>query len=172
MSTLRIERMWRDVRGKVIQYYMTLFKGYEKEGFLIDDVWHIFTLQYMFMYRIQENLNDFKSFWNNHPLESEHNRTPIQLILLAKNKINYDYPIDLENFNIEVNHIGLHDVNADEDIPQVTCEPLICPLTPHNLNILKQRILPLTKYTPKAELTDWFHAALTLVLDLRDTQLA
>jgi hypothetical protein len=171
MSTLKIERIWRDLRGKVIQYYMALFKGYENEGFFIDDV-PILSLQYMFMYRIQENLDDFKSFWNNHPLESKRYRRPIQSILLAKNKINYDNPIDLENFNVEVNHIGLHDVNAAKDVPQVICEPLICPLTPHILNILKQKILPLTKYTPEAELTDWFHAALTLVLDLRDTQLA
>ena len=51
---------------------------------------HIFSLQNMFIQRIQEELNDFKSHWDNHPLESEHNRSPLQLILLRNCDINYD----------------------------------------------------------------------------------
>ena len=43
----------------------------------------------MFFQRIQEELNDFKSHWDNHPLESEHNRSPLQLILLRNCDINY-----------------------------------------------------------------------------------
>ena len=62
---------------------MTLFTSYEREGLEIQNVQHIFTLQYMFMQRIQEELSDFKSHWNNHPLESEHNRSPLQLKLLS-----------------------------------------------------------------------------------------
>ena len=69
---------------------MTLFTSYEREGLEIQNVQHIFTLQYMFMQRIQEELSDFKSHWNNHPLESEHNRSPLQLILLRNCDINYD----------------------------------------------------------------------------------
>ena len=41
--------MWKDVRDKVIQFYMTLFTSYEREGLEIQNVWHIFTLQYMFI---------------------------------------------------------------------------------------------------------------------------
>ena len=78
--------MWRDVRKEVIRYYMTLFASYERERLEIDDVWHIFTLKYMFMPRIQEQLNEFKSNWNDHPLESEHNCTPLQLILIRNNE--------------------------------------------------------------------------------------
>ena len=44
----RLKRMWEDVRDEVIQFYMTLFTSYEREGLKIQNVWHIFTLQYMF----------------------------------------------------------------------------------------------------------------------------
>ena len=171
---LRIERLWRDVKGKVIEFYKTLFFTFEREGLNVDNIWHIFTLQYMFMNRIQENLDDFKSIWNNHPIETEHNRTPIQLILLARDKINYTDPLDSVNFNIELNQVERNDddnVVENAQVKQVKCDPIICPLTPSNLAILKQNILPLTKLTPDNELSDWFHAALKLVLDLRDNQL-
>ena len=53
--------MWRDARSKIIQCYMTLFPGSEKEGFSIVNECHLFTLKYIFMNSIQENLDDFKS---------------------------------------------------------------------------------------------------------------
>lgn len=165
--------MWRDVRGKVIQFYMTLFSSYEHEGLQIDNVWHIFTLQYMFMIRIQEELNDFKQYWNHHPIESENNRTPIQLILLRNNSINYDVPLDLENYDVGnniVNDINQLD-NVNENIQQVICEPIKCPLSPANLSSFKQQISPLNKYVSIDELSDRFHHALNLVLDLRDSQI-
>ena len=80
--TFRIERLWRDVRNKVIQFYIDLFKSFEKVGMKIDDVWHIFTLQYLFMPRIQDDLNEFKETWNNHALSTESNRTPLQLLII------------------------------------------------------------------------------------------
>ena len=159
--------MWRDVRKEVIQYYMTLFASYEREGLEIDNVWHIFTLQYMFMPRIQEQLNDFKSNWNNHPLESEHNCTPLQLILIRNNEIDYSAPLDLEHFGVE----GEIDNDYNEDDIQAVCEPMICPLSPDNFTILKDEISPLTKDIPQHNLTDRFQFALTIVLDMRDIQI-
>ena len=50
---------------------MTLFASYEIEGLNTNNLTHIFTLQYMFMPRKQEVLNNFKAYWNNHPLETE-----------------------------------------------------------------------------------------------------
>ena len=44
-------------------------------------MWHVFTLQYMLMTRIQEELNDFMQFWNNHPIRTENNRSPMQLMI-------------------------------------------------------------------------------------------
>jgi hypothetical protein len=164
--------MWRDVRINVTQQYTDLFHGFEREGFDVGNDWHKFTLQYMFMTRIQQNLDDFKSIWNNHPIASEHNRTPIQLILLGRNKIDYTDPLDLINFNIELFQKDvMDDDNILNNIRQVTCNSIVCPLNPANLALLKQRILPLTKHTPENQLSNWFFAALRIVLDLRDTQL-
>ena len=163
--------MWRDVRINVTEQYSELFYSFEREGFDVGNIWHKFTLQYMFMNRIQQNLDDFKSIWNNHPIASEHNRTPIQLILLGTNKINYTDPLDLANFNTELYEKDvIDDDNLVNNIGQVTCNSVVCPLNPANFALLRQRILPLTRHTPENDLSDWFQAALRIVLDLRDTQ--
>ena len=114
---------------------MELFAGYEREGFNIDNVWHKFTLQYMFMSRIQYELNEFKESWNNHPMKTEHNYTPLQLILLRNDAIDYDAPINLENYGED----GEVDVDVDDDNinPQVELYPIICPLTDINLHAFK-----------------------------------
>lgn len=163
---IRIERLWRDVRDKVIEFYMRLFASYEREGFNINNICHIFTLQYMFMPRIQEDLNNFKSYWNNHPLTTENNRTPIQMILLNTHNINYDAPVDILNYGVEEN--GEY---VEEDNPQVECNPIICPLNPENLLIFKETIQPLTLATPDIELTNIFIFALGIFLDLYDNQI-
>ena len=124
-------------------------------------------LLYNICSRIQEELNDFKSHWNNHPLESEHNRSPLQLILLGNCDINYDDPINLEYFGVD----GEMDEELDEEFLQVICEPLISPLSPENLMHLKNRINPLMKHVPVSDLTDRFHFALNIVLELKDAQM-
>lgn len=42
----------------------------------IDDTWHMFVLQHLFIPRIQEDLDHFKKIWNNHALSTEQNGTP------------------------------------------------------------------------------------------------
>lgn len=150
---------------------MQLFKEYEREGLEIDNIWHIFTLQYMFMNRIQEELIAFKSHWNNHPLESERNYSPLQLILLRNIDINYDEPIDLENYGVDANIYDDEDDNEENEYAQVVCEPVLCPLSPENLLQLKQHISPLTIDIHQSELTDRFHYALNFVHDLREAQI-
>ena len=157
--------MWRDVRGKVIQFYMSLFKSYEREGLDINNLTHIYTLQYMFMPRIQEDLNNFKAYWNNHPLETENNRTPLQLILLNSAAINNDIPIDLLHYGVEND-----DENVYEDNPQVMCDAIICPLNADNLITLRQTIIPLSMAVPDVEISNRFYQALRIVNHLISTQ--
>ena len=148
---------------------MELFASYEREGFNINDVWHKFTLQYMFMNRIQYELNEFKDSWNNHPMKTEHNYSPLQLILIRNAAIDYDAPINLENYGED----GEVDVNIEDENnnPQVECYPIICPLNDVNLHAFKQQISPLRGDTPIHDLTNIFHSALKIVLDYRDIQL-
>ena len=64
---------------------------------LIMFVIFLFILQYMFMLRIQEDFNKFITYWNNHPLAAENNRTPLQMFFLHTDDINYGEPIDIFN---------------------------------------------------------------------------
>ena len=163
IDNFRIERLWRDVRDKVIQFYMTLFQSFERDGFNINSVCHIFTLQYMFMPRIQEDLNNFKSYWNNHPLATEQNKTPLQMIILNRAAINHDEPIDMLNYGVEenVDHI-------EENNPCVECNPVRCPLSPANLEIFKENNVLFTMATHDNELTNRFLFTLNFIQDLID----
>ena len=73
----------------------------------------------------------------------------------------------MDNLNLALNEVDFE--NGDEELEnnfQVVCEPIVCPLTPLDLSILKRTIKPLTKMTHDHELTSWPHAALKIVLDL------
>lgn len=59
----------------------------------------------------------------------------------------------------------------NEEFLQVICEPLISPLSPENFMHLKNQINPLTKHAPVSNLTDRFHFALNIVLELRSAQM-
>lgn len=76
----RIERLWRDVYTCVISTYVQLFTYMEEEGILnADNDADIFCLHYIFVPRINNSLLSFREAWNNHPLSSERNRSPLQL---------------------------------------------------------------------------------------------
>lgn len=162
----RIERLWKDVRSKVIEFYMNLFKKFERQGMDIDNIVHIYTLQYMFMPRIQADLDSFKLMWNHHPVSTEHNLSPIQMLLLransfAPNVVPNDYGVE-----------GIFEEDDDglENEIHVECNPLRCPLTPENVIILKIRINPLTLQTPLEDLAPWYYSALQIVNELHDSQ--
>ena len=80
---------------------MDLFKSFERMGMKIDNPWRIFTLQYLFMPRIQEDLNAFKSIWNNHALSTEKNRTPLQLLILRRDSIAPDVHVNEDEYGID-----------------------------------------------------------------------
>lgn len=165
--TFRIERLWRDVRNKVIQFYIDLFKSFEKVGMKIDDVWHIFTLQYLFMPRIQDDLNEFKEIWNNHALSTESNRTPLQLLIIRRDSIAPDDNVD-EEYGVD------NDEEEDEDDLaehyRVPCDPVIYPLTSDNLVLFKARLAPVTMATPINDLANWYYTGLEFALQIKHTQ--
>ena len=76
----RIERLWRDVFSNCTILFYNLFIFMEQSNILyIDDEVHMFCLQYVFKQRINSALQKFKHAWNNHPLSSERNLSPLQL---------------------------------------------------------------------------------------------
>lgn len=79
----RIERMWRDVREKVIGPYKEVFIALENDSLLNQlDVVDLFCLQYVFLPRIQRKLDLFTESWNNHSLRTARGKTPNQLWLV------------------------------------------------------------------------------------------
>ncbi|KAL2078033.1 hypothetical protein ACEWY4_025718 [Coilia grayii] len=76
----RIERLWRDVWMGVTNVFYHILHMLEEEGLLdLGNATHFFCLHYVFLPRLQENLNLFRDGWDNHPLRTERNLTPNQL---------------------------------------------------------------------------------------------
>lgn len=76
----RIERLWRDIFSSCTGYLYHLFYTMENEGLLdpIDEV-DLFALHFVFIPRINRQLESFKAAYCRHKLRTEHNSTPIQL---------------------------------------------------------------------------------------------
>ncbi len=76
----RIERLWRDTFTCVCHIYYNLFYEMEDSGLLnpLSDT-HLFCLQYIYIPRLNLQLQKFTEGWNNHPLRTEGGLSPVQL---------------------------------------------------------------------------------------------
>jgi hypothetical protein len=76
----RIERLWRDTFTCVCHNFYNLFYEMEDSGLLspTDDK-HLFCIHYIFLPRINLQLQQFMDGWNNHSLRTESGLTPLQL---------------------------------------------------------------------------------------------
>lgn len=80
----RIERLWRDTRRMVVEYFRRLFYFLEEHNVLdVESENDLYSLQYVFIPRINKNLIHFRNRWNNHKLSTEHQKTPNQLYILG-----------------------------------------------------------------------------------------
>ena len=119
VHNIRIERLWRDVYTSVISTYVQVFTDMEHEGILSqDNDTDIFCLHYIFLPRINASLCKFQEAWNNHPLSSEGNQTPLQLY--AGGSIGnplFEEHIDISTYGVDnLSVIGSSsDEVADED---------------------------------------------------------
>ena len=76
----RIERLWRDVYTVCTYIYHQLFNKMEDQGLLdADDELKLFCLHYVFIPRINRDLLEFSEAFNNTPMRTERNKTPVQL---------------------------------------------------------------------------------------------
>ena len=84
----RIERLWRDMRKMVSEYYRRLFYFLESHLLLypIGEV-DLFSLHFVFIPRINNSLSQFRASWNNHKLSTEGQKTPNQLYEEILNEI-------------------------------------------------------------------------------------
>ena len=76
----QIERLWRDVFRAVTHMFYYTFQSMEEAGILDrnNDI-HLFTLQFIFLPRINRALESFTSAWNFHPVRTERNWTPMRM---------------------------------------------------------------------------------------------
>lgn len=94
----RIERLWRDVFQSCLVLFYSLFYQMEDQAMLnVDNDIHTFCLHYVFLPRINPALNQFKVAWNQHPLSSCSNLSPIQLWItgLSRRPSNHDTLTDV-----------------------------------------------------------------------------
>ncbi|XP_076864442.1 uncharacterized protein LOC143516617 [Brachyhypopomus gauderio] len=120
----RIERLWRDVWNSVTSIYYDLLHFLEEKGVLdLANSVHLFCVQYVFIPRIQDDLDAFKAGWNDHSLRTEHNLTPNQLWEIGL--IPDDHPDAVEDFN----YLPFEDTDVDQIGIQV---PELITRTLHN----------------------------------------
>ena len=69
----RIERLWRDVRRVVSNFYKTIFYFFVSQyGLDFDNVHVVFCIHYLFLPRINDDLNRFKIAWNSHRIRTNY----------------------------------------------------------------------------------------------------
>lgn len=75
-----IERLWRDTFRCVGQLYYGLFFELEELDLLnVDSNVDLFRLQFVFLPRINAQLGQFASAWNNHSIRTDNGLSPLQL---------------------------------------------------------------------------------------------
>ena len=131
----------------------------------LSNLLHIYTLQYLFMPRIQECLQQFLSTWNDHKLRTEQHFSPLQIL--------HDQ-VDFTATNIEEIDPELYgidsDLEADDEeeveVPLVHCDPIECPLNEVQLIEFKERVQPIDITQPFDSLTNIYLQALMVMNDI------
>ena len=89
----RIERLWRDLFSGCICYFYHLFYWIEDQGIInIDSVTDIYCLHTVFLEKIQQYLDLFRSGWCCHRMRSENNKTPNQMWIEGMNALAQNNP--------------------------------------------------------------------------------
>lgn len=158
----RVERLWRDLWMAVTSVYYELLHSLEEDG-LLDPAnsLHLFCAQYIFVPRLQIDLDVFREGWDNHPLRTEQNMTPNQLwnIGLLQNPV--AAPEDLEDIDSRLLNWNPNCLNEEECAVGVVLPPIQCPLGPQAMAGLRSTINPITPSRDNGK--DIYRAALDYV---------
>ncbi|XP_049457585.1 uncharacterized protein LOC125904292 [Epinephelus fuscoguttatus] len=147
----RVERLWRDVWMAVTRVYCELLHGLEEECLLDpSNSLQLFCAQYIFVPRLQMDLDTFTAGWDNHPLRTEQNLTPNQLWTIGFLQYPVAAPENLEDLQ---DHLLDNPDSLREDAPAaaaaaaaggVVLPPIQCPLGPQAMAGLRAAINPIT----------------------------
>ncbi|CAB4021549.1 Hypothetical predicted protein [Paramuricea clavata] len=145
----RIERLWLEVKKNIVLYYRNIFYYLEQCNLLNpDSECELFILHYVFLPRINRSLIELVNVWNNHPLSTAGNRSPLQLWHSAINAMtNSDYhaiegvfaaPQDWNEYGIGGGPPPSCDTDNNVQVPEVNFEP-----TEQHIQQLQEHINPL-----------------------------
>lgn len=111
----RIERLWADLRRVLVAYYIRLFSHLEDSDVLdaLNEE-HLLALHYIYQPRINRALEEFVQNWNNHPLSTEGNRSPLSIWHSGVTSLFHSQRSAIESIVSENN---LHDFGIDGDGP-------------------------------------------------------
>ncbi|XP_059370898.1 uncharacterized protein LOC132108244 isoform X2 [Carassius carassius] len=137
----RIERLWRDVWSSVTNVYYDVLHALEEGGHLdISDLTHLFCCHYVFLPRLQDDLNLFRNTWDNHPIRTEGNMSPNQLWVMGSVRNAVPEP-DIEGLSIpqiDWESSGLSvDAHSSIVVPQTES-----PLTDEQIEALRENVDP------------------------------
>ena len=130
----RIERLWRDVYRCVCSIYHDLFYSMEATGLLDpNEDADLFLLHCIYLPRINRSLHEFVRAWNCHPIRTERNWTPRQIMLNSLIRESDVYAQDVVASDFGVDYKG---PAADEEIGTVQVPTTSVPLDDDNLQEL------------------------------------
>ena len=117
----RIERMWRDVFVYVLQYFHNLFYFMESHNIVDpDDEVHLFALQYVYTPRVNRALDYFSLQWNNHPMSTEGNKSPLQTWTAGFYKFaESNYTVVRDVLDVEATNFDHYGIDDDGPRPQI-----------------------------------------------------
>lgn len=95
----RIERLWRDVYDGVLYIYYHLFRHLEDTHIFdpSNDI-HMFALHFVYVPRINNHLNTWKSGYVHHRIRTAGSRTPMQLYILGLIRMRGNDFTEMDNF--------------------------------------------------------------------------
>ena len=151
----RIERLWRDLFQGCTGTYHALFFHLEHEGVLSpDDPIHLWCLQYVFIPRLQRDVNRFQDGWNQHRMRSVRGKSPHQLYVsgILQNASRGQRGVDdlfFEPVADEADDVENFGIDFDEPAPEEDADRVMssieCPLTPDQLIRLQEQVQPLVE---------------------------
>jgi hypothetical protein len=165
----RIEQLWRWVTEKVSMFYINAFWDMEQLGMNIEDPETLFCLHYLFVPRICEDLQRFRSTWLYHKMRTApNNASPRELYMKHADLL----PEPAGNFDIH--HYAATFQDATDyavEYQQVILEPSRSPLTITQFDAFKQRVRPLTLEDKKGSFLYHIDCALRTIRHIEATVL-
>ena len=106
-------------------YFAAVFSSLQSNGVLDPlNIVDLFCLHLVFIPRINQSLIRFQDAWNNHPLSTESNRTPLQLYTLYS----IGNPLFTDEGDVDSNSYGV-DYDTDSDFDEDDSDTISIPET-------------------------------------------